>query len=87
MRILALRLGLLSAALAAGTAFAACPSPPIGHPDIRALGYYTDKAGSVIDPALHQQNHDATAPLDRYAADVARMSDDYLRDGSPAAAQ
>jgi poly(beta-D-mannuronate) lyase len=57
------------------------------QPDIRALGYYTDKAGSVIDPALHQQNKDATAPLDRYAADVARMSDDYLRTGDRAAAQ
>ena len=41
----------------------------------------------MIDPALQQQNKDATAPLDRYAADVARMSDDYLRDGDPAAAQ
>lgn len=87
MPSLVLRLGLLSAALAAAPAYAACPPPPAGYPDIRALGYYTDKAGSVIDPVLHQQNKDATAPLDRYAADVARMSDDYLRTGDPAAAQ
>lgn len=82
-----LRLALLPALLASACAFAACPAPPAGQPDIRALGYYTDKAGSVIDPALHQQNKDATAPLDRYAADVAHMSDDYLRSGDPAAAQ
>lgn len=82
-----LRLALLPALLASTPAYAACPPPPAGQPDIRALGYYTDKAGSVIDPALRQQNKDATAPLDRYAADVARMSDDYLRDGDPAAAQ
>ncbi|HEL4246416.1 polysaccharide lyase [Stenotrophomonas maltophilia] len=87
MPSLVLRLGLLSAALAAAPTYAACPPPPAGHPDIRALGYYTDKAGSVIDPVLQQQNKDATAPLDRYAADVARMSDDYLRTGDPAAAQ
>jgi poly(beta-D-mannuronate) lyase len=77
------RLALLPAL--ASTLPAACPPP--GQPDIRALGYYTDKAGSVIDPVLHQQNKDATAPLDRYAADVARMSDDYLRTGDRAAAQ
>ncbi|EOW2139212.1 polysaccharide lyase [Stenotrophomonas sp. GD03908] len=82
-----LRLALLPTLLASACAFAACPPPPPGQPDIRALGYYTDQAGSVIDPALHQQNKDATAPLDRYAADVARMSDDYLRNGDPAAAQ
>lgn len=45
MPSLVLRLGLLSAALAAAPAYAACPPPPAGHPDIRALGYYTDKAG------------------------------------------
>jgi poly(beta-D-mannuronate) lyase len=67
------------------------PSPPAPRrrPASRtsAPWAYTDKAGSVIDPVLHQQNKDATAPLDRYAADVARMSDDYLRTGDRAAAQ
>ena len=82
-----LRLALLPTLLASAGAFAACPAPPPGQPDIRAIGYYTDKVGSVIDPALQQQNKDATAPLDRYAADVARMSDDYLRTSDPAAAQ
>lgn len=81
------RVGLLSAALATGTVHANCAPPPPGQPDIRANGYYTDKANSVIDPKLQQQNRDATAPLDRYAANVARMSDDYLRSGDPAAAQ
>lgn len=84
---LPLRLALLPTLLASAGAFAACPAPPPGQLDIRALGYYTDKVGSIIDPVLNQQNKDATAPLDRYAADVARMSDDYLRNGDPAAAQ
>lgn len=78
---------LLAALLATASAGATCPAPPHGEPGIRALGYYTDKAGSQIDPARQQQNRDATAPLDRYAADAARMSDDYLRSGDPAAAQ
>ncbi|OWQ61503.1 polysaccharide lyase [Stenotrophomonas maltophilia] len=84
---LPLRLALLPTLLASAGAFAACPAPPPGQLDIRAIGYYADKVGSVIDPALQQQNKDATAPLDRYAADVARMSDDYLRTSDPAAAQ
>jgi len=87
MPSLSLRLGLLSTALAAVTASAACPPPPPGQPDIRAMGYYSDKASSVIDPQLKDANRQATAPLDRYAADVARMSDDYLRSGDAAAAQ
>lgn len=87
MSVSLFRLGLLSAALAVGPVHAACPPPPPGEPDIRAMGYYTDKANSVIDPALQQQNREATAPLDRYAAQVARMSDDYLRSGDSAAAQ
>lgn len=84
---LPLRLALLPTLLASAGAFAACPAPPPGQLDIRSIGYYADKVGSVIDPALQQQNKDATAPLDRYAADVARMSDDYLRTSDPAAAQ
>ncbi|WMJ68471.1 mannuronate-specific alginate lyase [Stenotrophomonas sp. 24(2023)] len=82
-----IRLSLLTVALAAAQAAWSCPPPPHGQPDIRAMGYYTDKASSIIDPVLQQQNREATAPLDRYAADVARMSDDYLRNGDRAAAQ
>ncbi|KAF1055615.1 MAG: Polysaccharide lyase [Stenotrophomonas maltophilia] len=82
-----LRFGLLCSALTAGAAYAACPPPPPGQPNIRAMGYYSDKASSVVDPQLKEANRQATAPLDRYAADVARMSDDYLRSGDTAAAQ
>ncbi|VVE10802.1 Polysaccharide lyase [Pandoraea iniqua] len=62
------------------SAFAApheCPAPPPGNPDIRALGYYTDKASSQIDPQLQAQNEAAVKPLNDFTAQIAKMTDAY----------
>ncbi|HHA2786698.1 TPA: hypothetical protein ACOEPM_001763 [Stenotrophomonas maltophilia] len=62
---LPLRLALLPTLLASASAFAACPAPPPGQPDIRAIGYYTDKVGSVS--TRHCSSRTRT-PLHRWTA-------------------
>ena len=64
-----------------------CPAPPPGSPDIRAMGYYTDAASSVIDPRLKAQSEAAAKPLNDFAAHVAKMADAYAKDGDDAAAR
>nr|7XTF_A Chain A, Poly(Beta-D-mannuronate) lyase [Pandoraea apista] len=69
-------------------AFAAqndCPAPPPGSPDIRAIGYYTDAARSVIDPRLKTQNDAAVKPLNAFAAHVAKFADAYAKGADEAA--
>lgn len=64
-----------------------CPAPPPGSPDIRAMGYYSDAASSVIDPNLQAQNAAAVKPLNDFAAHVAKMADAYAKDGDAATAR
>ncbi|CAG4887956.1 mannuronate-specific alginate lyase [Paraburkholderia saeva] len=55
-----------------------CPSAPPAMRDIKAQGYYTDAAHSVIDEAKKRANTEMTRPLDDYTKQVADMSDRYL---------
>lgn len=64
-----------------------CPAPPPGSPDIRAMGYYSDAASSVIDPKLKAQNAAAVKPLNDFSAHVARMADVYAKEGDETAAR
>lgn len=69
-------------------AFAAqndCPAPPPGSADIRAMGYYSDAASSVIDPRLQAQNEAAVKPLNDFSAHVAKTADAYAKGGDEAA--
>ena len=54
-----------------------CQPPPNGQPDIKAMGYYTDAAKSIVDPKLFAENRALTKPLDQFVARVADMSDQY----------
>lgn len=83
------RWALLLMLLGAGAVGAAraCEAPPAGPSDLRIPGYYSDKAGSVIDPALLRENRSAAEVPDRYAARITGWSDDFLRSGDPAHAQ
>ena len=75
-------MSLPAAMVAPGSAFAAgCPAPPASQPDIKAMGYYSDAAKSVVDPSLYAQNRALTQPLDDYERRVAQMSDLYLSRG------
>lgn len=62
-----------------------CPAPPPGSPDIRAMGYYADAAGSVIDPRLKAKNDIAVKPLNDFAAHVAKTADAYAKGSDEAA--
>jgi hypothetical protein len=76
-----LRLILLSAGMmfVSGEAMAACPAPPPPVVNIPGVAYYTDAKHSVRDEALFQANREQLEPLDQYLANLARMSDAYLR--------
>lgn len=69
----------------AGQAIAACPAPPPAVNSPPGVAYYTDSMHSDRDQALFQLNRAALAPLDRYLADVARMSDAHLKGDKDAA--
>lgn len=62
-----------------GQAVAACPAPPPAVVSPPGVAYYTDSMHSARDQTLFQLNRNALAPLDRYLADVARMSDAHLK--------
>ncbi|WP_370678778.1 alginate lyase family protein [Comamonas sp. GB3 AK4-5] len=78
---MALATGLLGGVGAVSVHAQSCEAAPPGQPDIRAIGYYIDKAYSVIDPELKRESQQAVAGLNGFAAKVARWSDDYLRSG------
>ncbi|MDR3003479.1 MAG: alginate lyase family protein, partial [Acidovorax sp.] len=63
-----------------------CEAAPPGPRDIRAIGFYTDKASSIVEPALLRQSQQAVAGLNSFAGQVVHWSDDYLRSGEPQAA-
>lgn len=62
-----------------------CPPAPEGMRDIKAIGYYSDPAKSVIDPVLFKQNAALAGPLNDFNRHVATMSDVYLAQGDAAA--
>jgi poly(beta-D-mannuronate) lyase len=53
--------------------------------DIKAMGYYSDAAKSVIDDAKFKENLTLTKPLNDFNKHVADMSDRYLATGDRAA--
>ncbi len=65
--------------------FACQPAPPAVR-DISANRYYSDSASSIIDPALKRQNELAVEPLADFLRDFSRMTDLYVRSGTPAVA-
>jgi poly(beta-D-mannuronate) lyase len=64
-----------------------CPGAPPGMTDIKAQGYYTDAAHSVIDETARREEMAMTRPLDDFTKQVADMSDRYLADHDVAAGQ
>lgn len=60
-----------------------CEAAPPGPRDIRAIGFYTDKASSIVDPELKRESQQAVAGLNSFAGQVVHWSDDYLRSGDP----
>jgi poly(beta-D-mannuronate) lyase len=86
-RQIGLAVGIFGAALTAHAAASECPVPPPGPRDIKAMGYYTDKSHSVIDPVKLQENRAMTKPLDDYTKEVADLSDRYLADHDVEAGQ
>jgi poly(beta-D-mannuronate) lyase len=77
---------LVIASVAAGQAAASdCPSTPPAVRDIKAMGYYSDAAKSVVDAAKFKANLALTAPLNDFNTRVAGMSDTYLAHGDVAA--
>jgi poly(beta-D-mannuronate) lyase len=66
-------------AIGAGRAMAAdCPPPAPAVHDIKAIGYYSDAAKSVIDPVRFKANLALTQPLNDFSKTVAGLSDAYL---------
>lgn len=77
--------GLLAMVCADAMAFD-CPPPSPGLQDIKAIGYYSDAAGSVRDPQKYAESHALTKPFEDFAAQVAKSSDRFLARNDPAAA-
>jgi len=68
--------------LIAGKALAFdCPPAPQGVRDIKAMGYYSDRASSVIDETKFKANAALTQPLNDFNKRLASMSDAYLATG------
>lgn len=61
-------------ALAAGSA-GACPPPPPAIKNLDLQRYYSDKAGTVVDPELMDEHRDAVAPLSAFLRRVASDAD------------
>lgn len=63
-----------------------CPPPPQGPQDIRAMGYYSDAAGSIRDPQKYRESHALTKPFEDFTREVDKFSDQFLKNGDPEAA-
>jgi poly(beta-D-mannuronate) lyase len=55
-----------------------CPKPTEGPRDIKAMGYYSDAAKSVVDETLFKQSQVLTEWLDGFNRQIADLSDAYL---------
>jgi poly(beta-D-mannuronate) lyase len=76
----------LIALAAAGHAAASdCPPAPPAVRDIKAIGYYSDAAKSVVDDARFKANLALTKPLNDFNKTVSGQSDAYLAQGDAAA--
>ncbi len=62
-------------ALLATHAHAACPSPPPPVRDVTLARYYSDAAGSKVDPELAEQHRRETAPLTAFVGFVTKQAD------------
>ncbi len=63
-----------------------CPTPPAGIQDIKAFGYYRDKAGSIRDDEKFKETHALTKPFEDFAQSVDDMSTSYLANNDVGAA-
>lgn len=68
-------------------ASAACPPPPPAVRDIRANSYYSDAAGSIIDPALHAQYKRNIDPITDFHRRVLERADAFVATGDIAQAR
>ena len=72
---------MLTAALAAlgcgltSAAAAACPAPPAAVRDLDIPRYYSDPAGTIVDPSLKARYDAATAPLIAFLREVTAQAD------------
>jgi poly(beta-D-mannuronate) lyase len=70
-----------AATLAVGNAAAFdCPAPLPALKDIKAQGYYKDRAGSVVDEDLKRENEELTRPLTEFLNRLSDMTDSYFAD-------
>lgn len=78
---------LASALLAPGLVHADCPAPPAAVRDIRANSYYSDAAGSIVDPALHAQYRRNIDPITNFHRRVLELADGFVASGDAAQAR
>ncbi|MGE0627384.1 MAG: alginate lyase family protein [Hyphomicrobiaceae bacterium] len=71
--------GAFGSAIVSHAAAASCPAPPAPVRDIAIPRYYSDKAGTRIDPVLKARHQDAAAPLKAFLQTVARDADRSLK--------
>lgn len=68
-------------ASAAATKDFVCEPAPAPVADIRANSYYSDAAGSIIDPVLHAKYKANIDPIVNYYRDTVKMADAYVESG------
>ncbi len=78
MQISHIIFGFVTLASASGAMAFDCPPAPEGMRDIKAQGYYTDAAKSVVDPVLKKAGAEMVKPLADFNKQVTGMSDIYL---------
>ncbi len=63
-----------------------CAAPPAPVRDLELARYYTDAAGTVIDPGIQARNKAVLAPINAFLAHVVRDADTAVRLSKSAAA-
>jgi poly(beta-D-mannuronate) lyase len=76
----------VAGALDRAEAARACPSAPPPVRDLDLVRYYTDEAGSIVDPALRARNVAALKPVTAFLRHVVRDADTAVRRNSAPAA-
>ena len=64
-----------------------CPAAPRLPRDLNVNSYYSDSHHSIVDTAKQKTYQDATEPIEDFSRAVVKAADDYLQNGSRAAAE
>ncbi|MBV8667109.1 MAG: alginate lyase family protein [Burkholderiaceae bacterium] len=64
-----------------------CPAAPPAVRDIKAQGYYEDKAGSIVDEQKKRENEEMTRPLNDFLRQVTNMTDSFAAERDEAVAR